>query len=60
MELRDLQFFIRVVEKRSYTLAAESLYTTQPTLSKSIKKLEYLYGIPLLERSTRRRLQRDS
>ena len=53
MELRDLKFFIRIVEKRSYTLAAESLYTTQPTLSKSIKKLEVLYGIPLLERSTR-------
>lgn len=51
MELRQLEFFLEVCERGSFNRAAESLYTTQPNVSKAIHSLEEELGRPLFERS---------
>mgnify|MGYP000606318504 CR=1 FL=1 len=38
MDLKQLQYFVVSVESGSFKKAAEMLYTTQPHISKSIKK----------------------
>lgn len=53
MDLHDLKAFMDVVEHRSFTKAAEHSYLTQPSLSKTIKKLEEELQITLFHRSTR-------
>src|SRR5882757_7549541 len=54
MELRHLRYFIAVAETGSLTVAAEKrLHTSQPSLSRQIKDLEYQVGIELLRRSAR-------
>lgn len=53
MEIKDLQYFLKVVEHGSFTKAAAETFLSQPTLSKSIKKLETELNVHLLERSTR-------
>ena len=40
MELKQLRSFATVVESRSFTKAAEKLYTSQPTISTHIRQLE--------------------
>ncbi|UZM99819.1 LysR family transcriptional regulator [Lysinibacillus sp. MHQ-1] len=39
MELRDLKAFMSVVEHGSFTKAANESFVSQPSLSKSIKKI---------------------
>ena len=52
MELRHLRYFVAVVEEGSLTMAAESrLHTSQPSLSRQIRDLEYQVGTRLLSRS---------
>jgi len=52
MELRHLRYFIAVVEAGSLTTAAEfRLHTSQPSLSRQIRDLEYQVGAELLSRS---------
>lgn len=53
MELRHLRYFVAVVEDGSFTLAAERLHTSQPSLSRQIRDLEGEVGEPLLFRSAR-------
>ncbi|MGM9988159.1 MAG: LysR family transcriptional regulator [Bacillaceae bacterium] len=53
MELRDLNAFIDVANHKSFTKAAEHSYLTQPSLSKSIKRLEEELDVELFDRSTR-------
>ncbi|MFJ7408124.1 MULTISPECIES: LysR family transcriptional regulator [unclassified Lysinibacillus] len=53
MELRDLKAFMAVVEHGSFTKAASESFVSQPSLSKSIKKLEDNLHVELLNRSTR-------
>jgi DNA-binding transcriptional LysR family regulator len=54
MELRHLRYFIAVVEEGSLTTAAElRLHTSQPSLSRQIRDLEYQVGAELLSRSVR-------
>ncbi|WP_341301398.1 LysR family transcriptional regulator [Lysinibacillus sp. FSL H8-0500] len=53
MELRDLKAFMAVVEHGSFTKAANESFVSQPSLSKSIKKLEDTLHVELLNRSTR-------
>jgi len=53
MELRDLKAFMAVVEHGSFTKAASETFVSQPSLSKSIKKLEENLHVELLNRSTR-------
>jgi LysR family transcriptional regulator, hca operon transcriptional activator len=52
MELRHLRYFVAVVEAGSLTTAAElRLHTSQPSLSRQIRDLEYQVGAELLSRS---------
>src|ERR1700720_810789 len=52
MELRHLRYFVAVVEEGSLTTAAElRLHTSQPSLSRQIRDLEYQVGAELLTRS---------
>src|SRR5450755_2898034 len=52
MELRHLRYFVAVAEEGSLTTAAElRLHTSQPSLSRQIRDLEYQVGVELLTRS---------
>lgn len=52
MELRHLRYFVAVAEEGSVTLAAERrLHTSQPSLSRQLRDLEYEVGAELLTRS---------
>jgi LysR family hca operon transcriptional activator len=52
MELRHLRYFVAVAEAGSLTIAAERrLHTSQPSLSRQIRDLEYQVGHALLSRS---------
>lgn len=54
MELRHLRYFIAVAETGSLTQAAEQrLHTSQPSLSRQIRDLEYEVGVALLSRGAR-------
>jgi DNA-binding transcriptional LysR family regulator len=53
MELRQLRYFLTVVEERSISRAAERLSMTQPPLSAAISGLEKELGVPLLRRHPR-------
>lgn len=53
MDLRDLRCFIAIVQTGSFTKAAEQIFVSQPSLSKSVKRLEGQLQVSLLERSTR-------
>ena len=52
MELRHLRYFVAVVQAGSLSEAAEKkLHTSQPSLSRQIRDLEYQVGAELLSRS---------
>jgi LysR family transcriptional regulator, hca operon transcriptional activator len=52
MELRHLRYFVAVAAEGSLTTAAElRLHTSQPSLSRQIRDLEYQVGAELLSRS---------
>lgn len=53
MRMQVLRAFIKIVEKRSFTEAADELFLTQSTLSKQIRELEKRMGQQLLFRTTR-------
>lgn len=50
MNLSQLRYFSVVLKRRSFRAAAEELHISQPALSNSVKKLEDLLGVQLLER----------
>lgn len=54
MELRVLNYFLRVAREESITKAAESLHITQPTLSRQLSALEDELGVLLLNRGGRK------
>jgi DNA-binding transcriptional LysR family regulator len=60
MELKDLRYFTEVVHSGSFTKAAANTFFSQPTLSKSIKKLEGELKVELFERSTRKLVLTDA
>ncbi len=53
MEIRQLKYFVRIVELGSLTRAAESLFIAQPALSQQMASLEKDLGVKLLARSVR-------
>jgi DNA-binding transcriptional LysR family regulator len=54
MNLKHLETFVRTVEKGSFAAAAESLHTTQSTVSARVKDLEHYFGVALFDRSAHR------
>jgi DNA-binding transcriptional LysR family regulator len=54
MDTRQLQAFCAVVEKKSFSQAAEQLGVTQPAVSLQVRALEERVGRTLLDRSGRR------
>src|SRR3954452_6136961 len=54
MDTRQLQAFCEVVERKSFSLAAERLGVTQPAVSLQVRALEKRLGTQLLDRSGRR------
>lgn len=53
MELRDLEYFLAVVDSQNVTLAARRVHVAQPTLSHALARLEAELGARLLERKAR-------
>ncbi len=53
MKIRQLQYFLRVVEMQNITRAAESLHVAQPALSQQIGLLEDELGVKLLARGSK-------
>lgn len=53
MELRQLRYFIQIVEEGSFSAAARRLGIAQPSLSQQIQKLEEELGEVLLKRGAR-------
>ncbi len=53
MELRQLEYFIAVVEEASFTKAAARMHVAQPGVSAQIRQLERELGVELLDRSGR-------
>ena len=56
LNLKQLEVFCAVVERGSFTAAAEALYLAQSTVSGHILALEKDIGVPLLVRSGKRRI----
>jgi len=51
LELKKIQYFLQIVDAGSLSKAAQSLYLTQPTLSRFLEKLEEELGVALFTRS---------
>jgi DNA-binding transcriptional LysR family regulator len=54
ISLRQLEYFVTVVDEGSFTRAADALHVSQPGLSHQIQALERELGGPLLERLPRK------
>ncbi|MBY7142563.1 LysR family transcriptional regulator [Virgibacillus sp. NKC19-3] len=54
MDYQQLNYFKTIAEIQHFTYAAEKLFISQPTLSRSIAKLEKEIGVPLFERNGRK------
>ena len=50
MDFRELEYFTSIAEEANLSRAAEKLYVGQPTLSKSLNRLEAQLGMPLFSR----------
>lgn len=56
MEIKQLAYFVAIVEKGTISKAAESLYMAQPPLSRQLKLIEDELGEILFDRSNKKRL----
>jgi DNA-binding transcriptional LysR family regulator len=50
VDLRQLEIFVKVAERGSFSKAAEALFLTQPTVSEHVRALEDELGLRLLDR----------
>ena len=53
MDLRQLRTFVEVVDRGSFSAAADALGVTQPAVSQQIQSLERAIGTPLVDRGGR-------
>lgn len=53
MQLKQLEYFIRLAELEHMTKAAKQLHTSQPNLSYTINEFEKELGVPLFEKQGR-------
>jgi len=53
IDLKKLSYFVEVARQKSYTAAANSLYVTQPMLSKAVQNIEDVVGVKLIARTRR-------
>lgn len=56
IETRLLRYFLAIAREQSITRAAESLFVSQPTLSRQMKELEDALGVQLFVRGKRQTL----
>ena len=54
MELKEARYILAIARHQSIGKAAESLYISQPSLSKYLKNLEERLGAPLFSRHENR------
>jgi LysR family hydrogen peroxide-inducible transcriptional activator len=54
MNIRALQYFVKLAELKHFSKAANACFVSQPTLSTQIRKLEDELGISLVERAPRK------
>jgi LysR family transcriptional activator of glutamate synthase operon len=54
VEIRQIQYFLSIVETGSFSEAADEYYISQSSLSKKIISLEKELGVPLFDRSKRK------
>lgn len=60
MDIRQLRYFIAIVEEKSISAAARRLHLSQPPLSQQLKAMEEELGTPLLERSGKHMVVTDA
>lgn len=53
MDFKQIECFVEVVRKKSFSKAAESLYMSQPAVTSNIQKLESELGCDLIDRGGR-------
>jgi LysR family transcriptional regulator, transcriptional activator of the cysJI operon len=53
VNIHHLETFVKIIELKSFTKAAEELYLTQPTVSKQIADLEQFFQAKLIDRTKR-------
>ena len=51
MNLNHLKAFYEVAKAKSFTLAAQHIHVSQPTLSTQVKSLEKRFSVPLIKRN---------
>lgn len=54
MDIRKIEYFLKVAETLNFSKAAAQMHISHQALSKQIQLLEDEIGVPLLERSTKR------
>lgn len=54
MDIRDIQYFLAMVEEGNISAAAKRLHMAQPPLSRQLKQLEEQLGVTLFERGKRK------
>lgn len=60
LDIKHLQYFLEVAKYNSFSVAADHLYITQPTISKMIKNLEEELGVALFDRSRKKLILTDA
>lgn len=53
MDLKQLNYFVTIVDYKSFSKAAQILHISQPSLSNAVKSLENELGFQILDRNTR-------
>ncbi len=53
LTVKQLRYFVEIVESGSFSQAAERLFIAQSALSRQVKEMEELMGVSLLARDTR-------